>query len=200
MPWLSYHSLNQPAPHLTNRPWATGHDGLLPRARPADASCAPYAGSTWWGSHNLSHIAAGKLTSLPQDFYIFSGGSDAGSGGSGLFDITAAKNAGISSTFIYWSVSGSGKRGTNSAYDWGVAQADAALNAWYNDSTWASYVGGTMIFAEIIPSKSPDGWTGMNSSVAGNEDVLNGWLDTIAAGSGSFHVLQRHLRELDGLG
>lgn len=138
------------------------------------ATCEPYSGSTWWGSHNLSHLVSGKP---PQDFYIFTAGGGLDAPGSGNFDLTAAKNAGSYNTFLYWSMNGSQEKGSYSAYNYGEAQADAALRAWYDTSiSYSGHLNGPTILGEVILDNP--GWTGNHYSM--NEDVLNGWLDTMS--------------------
>lgn len=141
---------------------------LLPGSAEAD--------SYFWGTDSES----ATYPTIPQDFYIgrFGYGTI---GSTAFFNTSAATAAGKDSTYIYWGLQGSGvKPGEITPYDWGVKQAEAAIDQRSNNPN-AAFVGGTTIFADIEPGFG--GWGGGDSYYDSNQQVVQGFLDTVASAS-----------------
>ncbi len=153
---------------------ALGADVLV--SRRAEAATTAY-----WGTDSNSATCC----NLPQNFYI--GRFGYGTTGSTLyFNTSAAQAAGKSSTYIYWGLEGPGSRPRKTTpYNWGVKQAQAAINQWSNNPN-AQYVGGTTIFADI--ESGFGGWKSGSKFYSNNQEVVQGYLDTIAGNaSPTFH-------------
>jgi hypothetical protein len=128
--------------------------------------------SFYWGTDTNTARASGAP---PQNFYI--GKLGGGVSQSNAFNATAASLAGATQTYMYWDVEGPASvNNTNhlAPYQWGVAQANAAYNAWLGD-IYASYVQGVTIFGDVESSNY--GYSG--TTQADNQKVLQGWLDQI---------------------
>lgn len=112
--------------------------------------------------------------SMPLNFYI-------GRMGYGVypdtsyyaFNVSMAKQAGLYNTFGYWGVQGPEvNTGGRTPYNWGVAQADAAWNAWNGAFVGAGYVGGYTVFGDL--ETGFQGW--VTNNVGNNQAVVNGFV------------------------
>jgi AhpD family alkylhydroperoxidase len=132
------------------------------------------ASSFFWGTDSNSET----MLDIPQNFYI--GRFGYGTTGSAyFFNIGAAQIAGRSGTFMYWGLEGPGLAPPGmSLYSWGREQASAALNQRY-DNPNAGFVGGYTVFADIETGFG--GWTVGSSAYSSNQQVVQGFLDGIAA-------------------
>jgi TAT (twin-arginine translocation) pathway signal sequence len=132
------------------------------------------AASYYWGTDSNS----ATLLDIPQNFYIgrFGYGTTASTQ---FFNTGAALTAGKSNTYIFWGLEGSGLAPSGiTSYSWGWQQASAALDQWSNNPN-AALVGGHTIFADIEAGFG--GWTAGNSGCSSNRQVVQGFLDRIAA-------------------
>jgi AhpD family alkylhydroperoxidase len=137
-------------------------------AQRADAS------TYFWGTDSNS----ASMLEIPQNFYI--GRFGYGTTGSAYFFNTgAAQVAGKNSTYMYWGLEGPELAPPGiSFYSWGREQASAALNQRYNNPN-AAFVGGYTIFGDIEAGFG--GWTVGSSAYSSNQEVVQGFLDGIAA-------------------
>jgi hypothetical protein len=151
---------------------ALGTATLLPKQ--AEAS------SYYWGTDSNS----ASCDTIPQDFYIGRFGYGT-TGSTSYFNTSAAQKAGYNNTYIYWGLEGPASRPKRTTpYNWGVQQAQTAINQRTNNPN-ASYAGGNTTFADI--ESGFRGWRGGNSRYySNNQQVVQGFLDTIVYGS-SFH-------------
>ncbi|HEY1348390.1 MAG TPA: hypothetical protein VGF67_02035 [Ktedonobacteraceae bacterium] len=140
----------------------------LTRSRPAQAF------SSYFGIDSNTTICC----QMPLHFY-------AGRMGYGIYPDTfyyafrpaMARLVGHTHTFGYWGVQGPGSNpGYTSTYRWGVAQAQAAWNAWNRSFIGASYVGGYTVFGDV-----EQGFGGWDLHIAQNQAVIAGFLDTLFA-------------------
>ncbi|HEX6483425.1 MAG TPA: hypothetical protein VF043_31650 [Ktedonobacteraceae bacterium] len=132
------------------------------------------ASSYFWGTDSNSET----MLQIPQNFYVGRFGYGT-TGSSYFFNTAAAQTAGKSSTFMYWGLEGPGLAPSEiSFYGWGREQASAALNQRFNNPNTA-FVGGYTIFADIEAGFG--GWTAGSSAYSSNQEVVQGFLDGIAA-------------------
>jgi hypothetical protein len=108
--------------------------------------------------------------SMPYTFYIGRFGGELTSSTSG-FNVTAARQAGIYYSYIYWDIGG--PVGQSNPYSWGYNQANAAISSWYHNPN-APYAYGWTIFGDIEPGNG--GW---GTNQGNNQQVLQGWIDAI---------------------
>jgi hypothetical protein len=93
------------------------------------------------------------------------------------FNTAMARQAGHSHTFGYWGVQGPAANVRYSTpYRWGVAQAQAAWDAWNRSFIGAGYVGGYTIFGDV-----EEGFGGWGGQIAQNQAVISGFLDELFA-------------------
>ena len=151
---------------------ALGTAGLLPK----QAEAASY----YWGTDSSSATCG----NLPQNFYIGRFGYGT-TGSTAYFNTSAAQAAGYSNAYAYWGLVGPTSRPKHTTpYNWGVQQAQAAINQRANNPN-ASYAGGNTTFADI--ESGFGGWRGGNSRYySNNQQVVQGFLDTMVSSS-SFH-------------
>jgi len=137
----------------------------------------------FWGTDSNS----ATMLEIPQNFYVGRFGYGT-TGSAHFFNTGAAQIAGKNGTYMYWGLEGPGLAPPGiSFYSWGREQASAALNQRYNNPN-AAFVGGYTIFADIEAGFG--GWTTGSSAYSSNQEVVQGFLDRIAAAhtfSAPFH-------------
>ena len=132
------------------------------------------ASSYFWGTDSNSET----MLEIPQNFYIGRFGYGT-TGSSYFFNTAAARSAGKSGTFMYWGLEGPGLAPPDTSfYSWGQEQASAALYQRFNNPN-ALFVGGYTIFADIEAGFG--GWTARHPAHFSNQEVVQGFLDGIAA-------------------
>jgi hypothetical protein len=115
---------------------------------------------------------------LGPNFYIGRFGGETTSSTSNFNTTAARQTPGTEYNYMYWDLASLGWPGSGSnAYAWGQTQANAAVNAWYNNPN-ALLVLGNTIFADIEPGQ----YWGSNGQTT-NRQVLQGWLDAIVSQS-----------------
>lgn len=140
----------------------------LTRSGPAQASSAYFGidSNTTNCCQMPLHFYVGRMGygAYPDTFYY-------------AFNTTMARQVGHTSTFGYWGVQGpTANPGYSTPYRWGVAQAQAAWNAWNRSFIGASYVGGYTVFGDV-----EEGFGGWGTSAAANQAVISGFLDELYA-------------------
>ena len=126
------------------------------------------AASSFFGIDSNTTICC----SMPLSFYIGHMGFGVSPDKSYFaFNVSMAQKVGSKNTFGYWGLQGADLRGGDSSYNWGVAQADAAWNGWLSTFIGAQLVSGYTVFADV-----ETGFGGWGSNIAGNQDVINGFL------------------------
>ncbi len=136
------------------------------------------AASYYWGTDSNS----GTCLEIPQNFYVGRFGYGT-TGSTYFFNTRAAQTAGKSGTYIFWGLEGPGLVPPGvTFYQWGWQQASAALDAWSGNPN-APFVGGHTLFADI--ESGFGGWTTGSAEYFANQQVIEGFLDRIAAASTS---------------
>ncbi len=142
-----------------------------------DLTVASASTSLYFGTDGNANSCCG----IPQDFYV-------GQLGHGLtttnppvaFNPTGARQAGYNQSYAYWTLEGpinNPHKPTNvSPAAWGQMQGQAAVNA-YNSGQYASYVGGTTLFADI--EQGNYGWDDNPKDHPASQQTVQAFLDYI---------------------
>lgn len=134
--------------------------------------------SSWYfGMDGQSVTPFPTCGTLSKDFYIGRLGGETTPGG-GPFVVATAEAVGALRTFAYWDVAGPGPRTGTAAFNWGVDQANAFMEAWALNQ----YVGSATLFGDF---EGPNGgWT--NGNGGPNFQTLQGFLETLTGGNFDF--------------
>ncbi len=131
------------------------------------------AATYYWGIDSNTTICC----AMPLNFYI-------GRMGQGItadttyfaFNTAMANQLGPNFVFGYWGVQGPvGRPSQYDPYGWGVAQGQAAWDAWSGNFIGAASIGGYTVFGDI--EEGFGGWLG--GSTGDNQQTLNGFLNQL---------------------
>lgn len=133
-----------------------------------------------FGVDGSTSLSAATIYGMPLQFYIGEMGiglcSNCGPCSGSCFRTDSANHVGTHYTYGYWGLEGpnSSDKGSRTNFQWGAAQADAFVNAWFS-GPYSSYVFGQTFFCDI--ENGFGGWT--NYNYGPNQDVLNGFIAEI---------------------